>query len=85
MGTGQAHTWLDLVRPIFAALELPERITFVDMPETLRATYQYHTQADVARLRAAGYASAPTPLADAVTEYVREYLVPGRHLGDERP
>ncbi|BCS32706.1 ADP-L-glycero-D-manno-heptose-6-epimerase [Luteitalea sp. TBR-22] len=83
MGTGQARTWLDLVRPMFTALGRPERITFVDMPETLRATYQYHTLADVSRLRAAGYDAAPTPLAQAVTEYVRDYLVPGRHLGDE--
>lgn len=82
MGTGQAHTWLDLVRPIFGALDMPESIEFVDMPDVLRGTYQYHTQADVSRLRAAGYAAPATPLADAVTEYVRDYLVPGRHLGD---
>ena len=37
---------------------------------------------DVARLRATGYAQAPTPLAAAVAEYVRDYLVPGKHLGD---
>jgi len=83
MGSGAAHTWLDLVRPIFGALEVPERIEFVDMPEVLRGTYQYHTQADVSRLRAAGYSSPPTPLAAAVTEYVRDYLVPGKYLGDE--
>lgn len=82
MGTGQAHTWLDLVRPIFGALNLPESIEFVDMPDALRGKYQYHTQADVSRLRATGYTTAATPLADAVTEYVRDYLVPGRHLGD---
>ena len=85
MGTGRAHTWLDLVRPIFAALDLPERITFIDMPERLRDTYQYHTLADVSRLRQVGYAAAPTPLAEAVTEYVRDYLLPGRYLGDEPP
>ena len=83
MGTGRAHTWLDLVRPIFAALGRPERIEFVDMPEVLRGTYQYHTQADVARLRASGYTAAPTPLDRAVTDYVANYLMPGRHLGDE--
>ncbi|MCC6163191.1 MAG: ADP-glyceromanno-heptose 6-epimerase [Acidobacteria bacterium] len=83
LGSGQAHTWLDLVRPIFAALNVPERIEFVDMPEVLRGTYQYHTQADIARLRASGYAKTPTPLATAVTEYVRDYLVRDRHLGDE--
>ncbi len=83
MGSGTAHTWLDLVRPIFAALDVPEQIVFVDMPEGLRTSYQYHTQADVARLREAGYTRPPTPLTEAVIEYVRDYLVPGKHLGDE--
>lgn len=83
VGSGQAHTWLDLVRPIFAALRVPERIEFVDMPETLRGTYQYHTQADISRLRATGYAAPCTPLAEAVTDYVAGYLVPDRHLGDD--
>lgn len=82
IGSGQAHMWLDLVRPIFAALQVREQIDFVDMPENLRGTYQYHTQADVSRLRATGYAAAPTPLAAAVIEYVADHLVPGRHLGD---
>jgi ADP-L-glycero-D-manno-heptose 6-epimerase len=82
LGSGQAHTWLDLVRPIFTALQVPEQIEFVDMPPVLRDTYQYHTQADVSRLRAAGYTQPPTPLAAAVNEYVAGYLVPGRHLGD---
>lgn len=83
MGTGQAHTWLELVRPIFTAVGRPERIEFVDMPPVLRDTYQYHTQADVSRLRATGYSRQATPLADAVTDYVTNYLVPGKHLGDE--
>ena len=83
MGTGRAHTWLDLVRPIFAALGRPERIEFVDMPEPLRDSYQYHTQADVSRLRATGYARPATPLADAVTDYVNTYLSQEKHLGDE--
>ncbi len=70
VGSGTAHTWLDLVRPIFAALQVPERIDFVDMPEVLRGTYQYHTQADISRLRGTGYTAPPTPLAAAVTDYV---------------
>ncbi len=82
VGSGTAQTWLDLVTPIFAALGRPPAIEFVDMPESLRAGYQYHTQADVGRLRATGWTQAATPLADAVTEYVRDHLVPDRRLGD---
>ncbi len=57
IGSGNAQTWLDLVRPIFAALGLPERSTFIEMPETLRPKYQYSTCATIDRLRASGYTS----------------------------
>jgi ADP-L-glycero-D-manno-heptose 6-epimerase len=52
------------------------------MPETLRPKYQYFTCADVSKLRAAGFTQPFTPLADAVSDYVKNYLAPGRHLGD---
>lgn len=80
VGSGVAQTWLSLVRPIFRALGLPERIEFVEMPEQLRGKYQYSTCATVERLRASGYDGPVTPLADAVTDYVLGYLVPGRSL-----
>lgn len=80
IGTGEPHTWLDLVRPIFAALGVPERIEFIEMPDHLREKYQYCTQAKTTRLRESGYMQAVTPLADAVTDYVRNYLIPGRAL-----
>lgn len=80
VGSGTAHTWLDLVRPIFHALELPEKIEFVEMPPQLRGKYQYYTCARIDRLRGTGYRQPVTPLADAVTDYVTNYLVPARPL-----
>jgi len=80
VGSGAASTWLELVRPIFHALELPEHIEFVEMPPHLRDKYQYYTCATVQRLRASGYDRPVTPLADAVTDYVVNYLVPQRPL-----
>jgi ADP-L-glycero-D-manno-heptose 6-epimerase len=80
IGSGTAHTWLDLVRPIFRAMDVPERIEFIDMPETLREKYQYCTCAGIDRLRATGYDAPVTPLADAVDDYVRNYLIPNRRL-----
>jgi ADP-L-glycero-D-manno-heptose 6-epimerase len=85
VGAGKAQTWLDLVRPIFRALELPERIEFIEMPEHLRNKYQYSTCARMQRLRATGYDAPATPLADAVTDYVTNYLVPGRPLDPSDP
>jgi ADP-L-glycero-D-manno-heptose 6-epimerase len=80
VGSGRAQTWLELVRPIFHSLELPERIEFVEMPPALRGKYQYHTCARMARLYATGYDRGVTPLRDAVADYVVNYLVPQRPL-----
>jgi ADP-L-glycero-D-manno-heptose 6-epimerase len=80
VGSGEAHTWLELVRPIFHALEVPERIEFVEMPAALRDRYQYHTCARMDRLYGTGYDVPLTPLADAVTDYVVSYLIPQRPL-----
>jgi len=80
VGSGQAHTWLDLVRPIFRSLRVPERIEFIDMPIQLRDKYQYCTCASIDRLRAAGYERPVTPLDRAVDDYVSNYFLPGRGL-----
>jgi ADP-L-glycero-D-manno-heptose 6-epimerase len=82
LGSGEANTWLALTSAIFAALDRTPNIEFVEMPAVLRDKYQYFTQADIAKLRASGYARPVTSLADAVSDYVRNYLVPGRRLGE---
>jgi ADP-L-glycero-D-manno-heptose 6-epimerase len=83
VGTGRSHTWTELAHAVFAAMDRPVRIEFVDLPEALRGTYQYDTRAAVDRLRASGYADPPTPLAEAVADCVRRYVVPDRRLGDD--
>src|SRR5688572_29440898 len=80
--SGRMNTWNALADAIFKAIDLPKNVEFIDMPENLRDRYQYHTQADLTRLRAAGYTAETTPLDAAVTDYVRNYLVSGKHLGD---
>jgi ADP-L-glycero-D-manno-heptose 6-epimerase len=74
IGTGKARTWLDLVNAVFAAMGKAPKIEFIDMPEGLRAKYQYHTQADVAKLRRAGYGTPFTSLEDGVKDYVATWL-----------
>lgn len=80
VGSGVTHTWKELVTPVFSALQTPVRIEFVDMPRELRDKYQYHTLADISRVGAAGYTRPLMPLAVAVQEYVRDYLIPHAHL-----
>lgn len=83
IGSGRARTWLDLARAVFAALGQEPRIEFIEMPAALRDKYQYFTQADIGRLRAAGYDREITSLEAAVDDYVRVYLAADRRLGDE--
>lgn len=83
VGTGQARSWNDLAQALFAALGKPTDISYIDMPEQLRSRYQYYTCAENAKLAAIGYNAPATPLEDAVADYVKGYLLPGLHLGDE--
>lgn len=83
LGSGQAHTWVQLVTAIFAALGKEPVIEFVPMPEHLKAKYQYYTCADINRLRKSGYAEPLFSLSDAVRDYVQGYLVGDKRLGDE--
>ena len=82
VGSGEAHTWIELATAVFRALDREPKIEFIEMPEVLRGKYQYFTQADIGKLRGAGYDAAVTPLADAVADYIRNYLLPNRPLGD---
>lgn len=83
IGSGQANTWRSLVNAIFDSRHSPRNITFIEMPEKLREKYQYFTCANIAKLRRAGFTQPMTSLADAVQDYVANYLEPNRHLGDE--
>jgi ADP-L-glycero-D-manno-heptose 6-epimerase len=83
VGAGIDRTWNDLAAAVFAALDLPPRIEYVDMPAELRGKYQYRTVADIGKLRAAGWDRPATALERAVDDYVRTYLVSGASLGAE--
>lgn len=69
-GTGRARTWNDLARAVFRAMGREPNIEYVDMPAAIRPNYQYRTEADLQRLRAAGYSAEFTSLEDGVAEYV---------------
>jgi ADP-L-glycero-D-manno-heptose 6-epimerase len=74
VGTGQARTWLDLAAALLKACGRERAVEFVDMPPELIHKYQYFTQAQMQRLRRAGYERPFTSLEDGVTEYVQRYL-----------
>jgi ADP-L-glycero-D-manno-heptose 6-epimerase len=70
LGSGTARTFLDLTRAVFAALDRPADIRFVDTPVDLREQYQYFTEARMTRLRDAGFARRSTDLETGVAQYV---------------
>jgi ADP-L-glycero-D-manno-heptose 6-epimerase len=74
VGTGMARSFRDLIGSVFAALGRAPAIESVDMPLSIRDSYQYFTQASVENLRRAGYNAGFTPLEDAVKRYVVSFL-----------
>lgn len=81
VGCGEARTWNDLARSVFAAMDRPADIRYIDMPLAIRGNYQYHTVADIGRLRQAGYTQSFRSLEEGAADYVRNYLARGeRHL-----
>jgi ADP-L-glycero-D-manno-heptose 6-epimerase len=75
LGSGKARSFHDLARAVFIAMDVPERIEFIDMPDSIRDRYQYFTQARMDRLRAAGYDRPFTDLEVGVMVYVRDHLM----------
>lgn len=75
LGTGKARTFADLVKATFSAMALEPRIRFIDMPEDIRDKYQYFTEANMQKLRDAGYTDAFYSLEDGIRDYVQQYLL----------
>lgn len=75
LGTGKARTFYDLAVATFHAMGMKPHIRFVDMPETLREKYQYYTQANIEKLRNAGYREKFYTLEDGAKDYVQNYLM----------
>jgi len=74
VGSGRASSFNELLRAIMRAMQISGEIRYADMPPGLRERYQYFTEADITKLRRAGYAAPFTPLDEAVREYICEYL-----------
>jgi ADP-L-glycero-D-manno-heptose 6-epimerase len=75
LGTGKAETFLELVNQTFKAMNLEPKLGFIDTPEDIRDKYQYYTQAEMGKLRMAGYTRNFMPLAEGVPDYVTRYLM----------
>ena len=83
IGTGKARNWNDLVGAVFAAMGKKTNIEYIDMPESIRNQYQYFTQANISKIRKAGYDKKNTMLEDAIKDYAQNYLMKNEYLGSE--
>jgi len=80
VGTGKARTWNDLVISVFNSMNTPVNIKYIDMPEHLKEKYQYFTQADMSKLRRAGYQKEFYSLEAGIDDYVKNYLIQNKYL-----
>lgn len=75
LGTGKARTFKDLVTAIFKTLDKEPVIEYIDTPLDIRDKYQYFTEADMHKLRIAGYKEDFYSLEEGVDTYVKNFLV----------
>lgn len=80
LGSGTARTFKDLVKATFAAMNMPEQISFIDTPLDIRDKYQYFTEANMNKLLSAGFPKDFHSLEEGVQDYVQNYLLPGKYL-----
>jgi ADP-L-glycero-D-manno-heptose 6-epimerase len=83
IGSGVARSWNDLAAAVFEAMGIEQNIQYIPMPEILKDKYQYFTQADISRLRQAGYEKNITSMENAVIDYVQNYLSKNNYLHAE--
>lgn len=79
IGSGKARSFHDLIRALFQTLGLPEQTDFIDTPADIRDKYQYFTEANMQKLRAAGYNLPFHSLEEGVRDYVSHYLEGGKY------
>jgi len=80
LGSGKARTFIDLTKSTFEAMGIEPQISFIPTPEDIRDKYQYFTQADMNKLRNAGYKQDFTTLEEGVADYVKNYLSPHKYF-----
>lgn len=80
LGTGTARPFNDLVKNVFKNVEKPLNIHYVPTPEDIRDKYQYFTEANMDKLKNAGYAENFYSLEEGIKDYVQNYLKPNKYF-----
>jgi ADP-L-glycero-D-manno-heptose 6-epimerase len=77
IGTGRARSFNEVASVLFKAMKLPEKITYKEMPEDIKKSYQYFTQSDVNKLRELGYDKPFLSIEQGIPQYIK-------HLKEKR-
>jgi len=80
LGSGKARSFYDLVAAVFDAMNKEVNIEYIDIPADIRDKYQYFTEADMSKLKSAGYTREFSTLEEGVTDYVKHYLIPNTYF-----
>jgi ADP-L-glycero-D-manno-heptose 6-epimerase len=80
LGTGITHSFLDLANNMFQNMEVAQNIEFIDTPINIRHKYQYFTKANMSKIRSIGYNRDFTSFENGISDYVKNYLIPGKYL-----
>ncbi len=83
IGRGKARTFADLGATVLETVKNSEvaettgkeEINYIDMPAELRDRYQYYTEADISKLREAGYRDELYHLEEGIQDYLENYLL----------
>jgi ADP-L-glycero-D-manno-heptose 6-epimerase len=82
VGAGKARNWNDLATTVFKAMDREPKIEYIEMPDSIRDQYQYHTSAEMKKIRDAGYTEPITSLEEGITDYIQNYLLLNKRLGE---
>jgi len=82
LGTGKARSWNDLAKSVFKNTGKKTDIKYFNMPDDLKNKYQYFTQSNNTKLLGSGLKIRFTPLEKGIEDYIKNYLIPDKHLGD---
>ncbi len=82
VGSGKAESWNKLAKAVYDAFGRPFEVEYIEMPEYLRGKYQYYTKARMDKLKTLGYDKEPMSLEAAIRDYICEYRMKDKYLGD---
>lgn len=82
IGSGEQHSWNQLVKHVSKALKRDVNIQYIDMPQDIKRHYQYYTQAKTKKLQGRNVQINITPFEEAIFDTIK-YLEQNKRLGDK--